>query len=177
MGLAKQIDVKNRTYEFYIDIIDLKNFDRRLSKIDKNSYKNIGIYNNWYIRTKKKWWLRTYLQCKSFVFAYWSSNGHIQEKGVNKYLIFDSSEENKVLLKKCNGICNGIKNKIKEVSSGEWDYEKYYMKIKFNSDDNLPLKKPLNFRNRTIIIRSVFREDGKVYPQVFLDDALYELNV
>ena len=51
------------------------------------------------------------------------------------------------------------------------------MKIKFNSDDNLPLKKPLNFRNRTIIIRSVFREDGKVYPQVFLDDALYELNV
>ena len=96
---------------------------------------------------------------------------------MNKYLIFGSSGENKVCLKKCNDVCNGIKNKIKEVSSGEWDYEKYYMKIKFNSDDNLPLKKPLNFRNRTIIIRSVFREDGKVYPLVFLDDALYELNV
>ena len=51
------------------------------------------------------------------------------------------------------------------------------MKIKFNSDDNLPLKKPLKFHNMTIIIRCVFSEDGKFYPQLFLDDTLYELNV
>ena len=51
------------------------------------------------------------------------------------------------------------------------------MKTKFYSDDNLPLKKPLKFHNMTIIIRSVFEEDGKLYPQVFLDDTLYELNV
>ena len=51
------------------------------------------------------------------------------------------------------------------------------MKIKFNSDDDLPLNKPLKFDNMTIIIRSVFEEDGKLYPQVFLDDTLYELNV
>ena len=49
------------------------------------------------------------------------------------------------------------------------------MKIKFNSDDDLPLKKPLKFHTMTIIIRSVFEEDGKLYPQVFLDDALYEV--
>ena len=48
------------------------------------------------------------------------------------------------------------------------------MKIKFNSDDDLPLNKPLKFHNMTIIIRSV-KEDGKLYPQVFLDDTLYEL--
>ena len=51
------------------------------------------------------------------------------------------------------------------------------MEIKFNSDDSLPLNKPLNFHNMTITIRSVFEEDGKLYPQVFLDDTLYELNV
>ena len=51
------------------------------------------------------------------------------------------------------------------------------MKNKFNSDDNLPLNKPLKFLNMTIIIRSVFEEDGKLYPQVFLDDTLYKLNV
>ena len=51
------------------------------------------------------------------------------------------------------------------------------MKIKFNSDDDLPLKKPLRFHSVTIVIRSVFEEDGKIYPQVFLDDTLYELNV
>ena len=49
--------------------------------------------------------------------------------------------------------------------------------IKFNSDDDLPLNKPLKFQNMTIIIISVFEEDGKLYPQVVLDDTLYELNV
>ena len=51
------------------------------------------------------------------------------------------------------------------------------MKIKVNSDDDLPLKKQLKFHNMTTSIRSVFEEDGKLYPQVFLDDTLYELNI
>ena len=100
-----------------------------------------------------------------------------EKKGVNKYLIFDSTDENKELLKKYNDVWNGIRDKIKEVSSGECDYEKDSMKIKFNSEDDLPLNKPLKFHNMTIIVRSVFEEDGKLYLQVFLDDTLYELNV
>ena len=51
------------------------------------------------------------------------------------------------------------------------------MNIKFNSDDNLPLNKPLKFHLMTIIIRCVFSEDGKFYSQLFLDDILYELNI
>ena len=62
-------------------------------------------------------------------------------------------------------------------SSGKCDYEKDYMKIKCNSDKNLPLNEPLRFHNITLIIRPVFEEDGKLYPQVFLADTLYELNV
>ena len=96
---------------------------------------------------------------------------------MNKYLIFDSTDENKELLKKYNDVWNGIKNKIEEVNSGECDYEKDYMKIKFNSDDDLTLNKPLRFHSMTIIIRSVFEEEGKLYPQVFLDDTLYEFSV
>ena len=53
MGTVKQINIKNRTYYFYNDIIDLENFDVGLLKIDKKSYKDIGIYNIGYI-TKKK---------------------------------------------------------------------------------------------------------------------------
>ena len=49
------------------------------------------------------------------------------------------------------------------------------MKIRFDSDDDLPLNKPLKFRVMTIIIKSVFEENGKLYPQLVLDDALYEL--
>ena len=103
------------------------------------------------------------------------ANGYIKEKGVNNYLVFDSTDENKELLKKYNYVLNGIRDKIKEICSDECDYEKDYMKIKFNSDGDLPLNKPLKFHNMTITIRSAFEEDGKLYPQVFLDDTLYEL--
>ena len=53
MGLVKQIDIKNRTYYFYNDMINIKKFDSNLLKIDKKSYKNIGIYNIGYITIKK----------------------------------------------------------------------------------------------------------------------------
>ena len=53
MGVIKQINIKNRTYYFYNDIVDLKDFDAKLLKINKKSYKNIGIYNIGYITIKK----------------------------------------------------------------------------------------------------------------------------
>ena len=60
------------------------------------------------------------------------------------------------------------KNQIKAINANKKnDYEKEYMKIKFNSDDDLPLNKPLKFHAMTIIVRSVFEEDGKLYPQFF----------
>ena len=177
MGEIKQIDIKNRTYYFYNDIIDLKDFDARLLKIDKKSYKNIGIYNIGYITIKKIDDYENIYSVNPLYLIIAHASGYIEEKGVNKYLVFDSTDENKELLKKYNDVFNGIRDKIKEVCSDECNYEKDHMKIKFNSDDNLPLNKPLKFHNMTITIRSVFEEDGKLYPQVFLDDTLYELNV
>ena len=49
------------------------------------------------------------------------------------------------------------------------------MKIKFDSDDNLPLKTVLKFSILTIVIRNVLEKDGKYYPQIFLDNSLYEI--
>ena len=92
-------------------------------------------------------------------------------------MVFDSADENKELVKKYNDVWNGIKNKTEEVSDSECDYKKDYMKTKFNSDDNIPLNKPLKFWLMTITIRSVFSESGKFYPQHFLHDTLYEWNV
>ena len=57
------------------------------------------------------------------------ASGYIEEKGVNKFLIFDSIDENKELLKKYNDVLNGIRNKIKKISGNKCDYEKDYMKI------------------------------------------------
>ena len=104
------------------------------------------------------------------------ASGYIEEKNGNKYLIFDSVDENKEVLKKYADVWDGIKNKIKAINGDkENDYEKDYMKIKFNSDDDLPLNTPLKFPAMTIIIRSVFEDDGKPYPQLFLADTLYDL--
>ena len=104
-------------------------------------------------------------------------NGYIEEKGANKYLVFDSTDENKESLKNYNDVFNGIKDKIREINNNECDYEKDYMKIKFNTDDDLPLNKSLKFHLMAITIRHVFEEDGKLYLQVFLNDTLYELNI
>ena len=60
-----------------------------------------------------------------------------------------------------------LETRSKKISGDECDYEKDYMKIKFNSDDDLPLNKQLKFHNMTITIRSVFEEDDKLYAQVF----------
>ena len=61
MGTVKQINIKNRTYYFYNDIINFKDFDARLLKIDKKSYKNIGIYNIGYITIKKLMIVRVFI--------------------------------------------------------------------------------------------------------------------
>ena len=61
MGEVKQIKIKNRTYHFNNEMINLKNFESNLLKIDKLSYKNIGIYSIEYIKIKKKRWLWKYL--------------------------------------------------------------------------------------------------------------------
>ena len=105
------------------------------------------------------------------------ASGYIEEKNGNKYLIFDSVDENKEVLK--NTQMFGMEwdwYEIKTINGGKKNnYEKDDMKIRFNSDDDLPLNKPLKFHLMTIIIRSVFKEDGKLYPQLFLDDPLYDL--
>ena len=93
----------------------------------------------------------------------------LKEKEGNKYLIYDDFVyENKELLKKYADVWDGIKNEIRLTNDGnENDYGQECMKIKCISDDYLPLKKPLKFHAMTIIIRSVFEEGGKRYPQVF----------
>ena len=84
-------------------------------KIDKKSYKNIGIYNIGYITIKKIDDCENIYSVNLLYLLINHANGYIKEKGVNKYLIF----ENKELLKKYNDVWNEIKNKIKKVSSGE----------------------------------------------------------
>ena len=109
-------------------------------------------------------------------------DGHIEENNGNKYLVFDSTElhstdENKEILEKYTELWDGIKNEIETINGGKkGDYGKD-MKNKFDTNDNLPLSKPLKLHLLTITVRCIFEEDGKFYPQLYLDDCLYELRV
>ena len=102
-------------------------------------------------------------------------NGYIEEINEDKYLVFDDTHENIELLKRYDEVFNEIMDKIKKIDDDWLEYSKEYMKIRFSSDDNLPLNKSLKFYNMTVTIRCVFSEDNKLYPQVFLDEALFNL--
>ena len=99
MRTIKQINIKIRTYYFYNDIIDLENFKSNLLKIDKKSYKDIGIYNIGYITIKKIDDCENIYSVNPLYLRIDHANGYIEEKNGNKYLVFDSVDENKELLK------------------------------------------------------------------------------
>ena len=120
-------------------------------------------------------------------------DGHIErssaeENNESKFLVFGSTDENKEVSKKYTELWDGIENEVEIINGGECnsvekgecnsvDYGKDFMKIKFNSDDNLPLNKPLKPHLLTIIIKCIFEEDGKYNSQLYLEDCLYELRV
>ena len=118
MGVVKQMDIKNRTYYFYSNRINLRNFESNLLKIDKKSQKSIGIYNIGYITIKKIDDCENIYSVNPFYLIIAHANGFIKERGVNKYLVFDSTDENKQLLKKYNTVWDGIKNEIKTINGG-----------------------------------------------------------
>ena len=145
MGSIQEINIKERTYYFCDDFIDLKTFDSKNLKLDKKTYKDLDIYNIGYVTKKKIGDCYDVNIVNPLYLRINNASGYIEEKGSNKYLIFDSTDENKELLKRYNDIFNGLINKIKKIDDDWLEYTKDYTKIKFNSDDNLPLSKPLKF--------------------------------
>ena len=101
--------------------------------------------------------------------------GHFEEVDGDKYLIISS--KNGDIMQKYQEVFDGIKEIIKKINdySQPIKYGDYYMKIKFNTDDNISLNKIIYFSTITIIIRSVTQKNGKYYPQLLLDECLYEI--
>ena len=82
-------------------------------------------------------------------------------------MVFDVRDENKELLKRYNDVFNGIIDKIKKIDDDWIEYTKDYMKIQFNSDDILPLNKPLKFYQMTVTIRCIISEDNSFIHKYF----------
>ena len=133
MGNIKQINIKNWTYYFHYNMINIEEF-----KFTKNWQKIIQRY--WYLvywihHNLKNWWLWKYLQRKSII---GKVRGYIEENNGNKYLVFDSIDENKAVLKRYTERWDGIRNEIQTINSGKkGEYSKDFTKIKFNIYDNI----------------------------------------
>ena len=133
----------------------------------------LGIYYIGYVAKKPEWNVNSvnplYLMINRI-------DGFIEEKNGDKCLNIADTDRNSEVLKKYAKAWNGIKNSLKKINNSELgESEKYYMKIKFNSDDCIPSNKVLNFSTIIVIIRNIFEKDGKYYPQSFLDECLYEV--
>ena len=101
--------------------------------------------------------------------------GYFEKVDGDKYLIISSG--NGDIMQKYQEVFDGIKEIVKKINdySQPIKYDGNYMKIKFNTDDNIPLNKNIYFPTITIIMRSITQKDGKYYPQLFLNECLYEV--
>ena len=125
MGNIKEIKIKNRTYYFFDDMINITNFDPNLLKIDKKSYKNIDIYYIGYITMKDS----DYVKINSVNPLYLiidEVDGHFEEKNGNKYLILDFTDKNKEVLKKYTQLWEGIKISIEKVNNKWSQHKRFY---------------------------------------------------
>ena len=102
-------------------------------------------------------------------------NGYFEEINRKKYLVLVPTNESKEITRKYKELWNKIRGLIRSITKNSDDYEEKYVKIKYNSDDDLPLNKILEIHRMVIVVTAVFHGQNKYYPQVFLDEFLYKL--
>ena len=147
---VKIINTKNHTYEYknhtFDDIINIKDFEPSNIEIDEKSNKNILIYYIGYVTIKKD--QKNY--CVNLLYLILGNvKRYFDEININKHLRHEE-------------LRNRVRDLIRSITKSLDDYDEKYMKIKFDSDDNLPLKKTIEIPITTIVARVVFNE-------VFLD--------
>ena len=163
MTIFKIINIKNRPYYFFNDMIDIKHFGPNLLSIDRISFKSIDIVTYYikYITMKSLDHVNIDLK-NSLYLVFNNVDGYtIEENNEDKHLIFAFPSKNKEILEKYKKLWNEIKNQIKTINGVKpSQYKKNLMKIRFESDDDLPLGKMLNIPI-IVITGLVFQESSK----------------
>ena len=125
MGEIKEINIKNRTYYFYNDQIDLKAFDAKFLKVDKKDYNETDIYYIAYVTVKKNDNCKNINSANPLYLMINEMIDHFEEKNENKYLVLDDVNENKEVSKKYEEVWEGVKKEIETINGGKKiEYEK-----------------------------------------------------
>ena len=172
METTKEISIKNRTYYFYNDIINLEEFHERKIKVDKKDFNDRDIYYLGYEHKKKISKCNVINRVNRLYLRIIDMKGRF-EKGKDdaRYLVISDKND---IYKKLVDTLESIKNKITEKTWDVVEYDKDYMKIKFEINNIFPTDKDVNIHIATIIIRAIFAKDSKYYPQLFLNDGFYK---
>ena len=153
METIKEINIKNQTYYFYNDIIDLDEFDESKIKVDKKDFNDIDIYYLGYEHKKKISECNVINSVNPLYLRIINMNS-LFEKGRDDawcLIISDKGDVNK----KLGDILESIKNKIREKTWDVVEYDNDYMKIKFESNNIFPVGENVNIHH-AIVIRAYF---------------------
>ena len=150
---TKQLNIKNRSYHFYSDLINVLNFEASNLKLGKETWRDLDIYYISYVdKDKPSEWKVNSVNPLYLIYIY----GSVSEKNGNKFLTIDRGGS---ALKKYDQVFAGIKHNIKKLDDYEVVYNTDYDKIKFLSDDSLPLGKLIYFPTLTVVIRCLFKQN------------------
>ena len=119
MGRIRQTKIKNRTYYFHRDRINLEDFDASLLKVDKRNYKEIDVYDIGYVAFKEIANCNNINSVNPLYLMIDKMIGHFEEKNENKYLVLDDVDENKEVSKKYEEVWEGVKKEIETINGGE----------------------------------------------------------
>ena len=171
MRTLRQVNIKNRPYHLFNNMTYIKDFEPSLLNIDKISFKSTDsvIYDSEYTTMK------SLDNENSLYLIFVNVDGYVEGSNEDKYLIFATTDKNKEALENYTELWVEIKDQIETISHIKpIIYGKDFMKIRFESDDDLPLGKILSIPVCTIVVGSVFQEGSNYYLQAYLHEFLYE---
>ena len=175
MKSFKYINIKNRPYYLFNNMINIKDFDPNSLSINQITFeKNVDciIYEIEYFKN--------FDSASSLYFIFNNVDAYIEynlneDNSETKYLVFPFADKNREALENYTELWDEIKDQIKTINGDNpIEYGKDFMKARFESNDDLTLCKILNIPVCIIVVNSVFQRDNNYYPQVLLYEYLNE---
>ena len=166
MKTIRQINIKNRQGYFFNDMTNINDFDPSLLNIDEVLFKSnkLIMHDIKYIKNLNS--------LDSLYLIFNNLDAYIEKSGENRYLIFASTQKIKIMLENYIELWDEIKEQIDLINGDKvTKYSKEFMKIRFKTNDDLPLNKIINIPVCVVIVSSIFKEDNEYHPQ---NDCFYE---
>ena len=169
MKTIRQINIKNIQGYFFNDMTNINDFDPSLLSIDEVLFESSKL-----IMCDIKY-IKNLNSLDSLYLVLNNLDAYIEKSGENRYLIFASAQKNKIMLENYIELSENIIEQIELITGDKvTKYSKDFMKIRFKTNDDLPLNKIINIPVCVVIVSSIFKEDNEYPPQVLLHDCFYE---